>query len=376
MATQGQTQAFRTLVVGCRDQVLVVRFDGTKFTITRRYVKKGSVHCWMLSKGETLYAVDAVSDEINLFNLDKTSAPPPTTNTSSSSISSFKGSHGGVHLAFNADQTRIVDACYRSSRIDVWDCSNADGSLKLIKSLEIPGKPSPGRNHHRPHQAVLDPSGRFFVVPNLSGDTLLFIDTANDLYEITSTLAVFTGFGPRRVEFVQFGEKTLLVILGELSNQVLLYEGSCESAVWTPAAQCDTYNGATKPADAKAGELVVAGNKEDVYLSNRNTGEAEDHIAHFKLRHQPNNNNSKSHLEYINKTPTCGRLPRSFCLSKDPEQNYVFVGNEKGEWGLVAFRHDPATGLLDPNPVARLANVDLTFDNVRGVSGPQFVDEF
>ncbi|XDG01362.1 hypothetical protein ABKA04_000977 [Annulohypoxylon sp. FPYF3050] len=370
MATQGQMEVSKTLVVGCRDHVLVIHFDGTKFTIVGRHEKPGSVHCWMVSKGKSLYAVDAVSDEINLLNLDKTS--PTETTTSSGSSAVFKGSHGGVHLAFNADQTRLVDACYRSSRIDVWDCSGGDGSLRLIKSLAIPGNPSPGRNHHRPHQAVLDPSGRFFVVPNLSGDTILFIDTANDLYEISYALALPTGFGPRRAEFNQVGEKTFLIVLGELFNQVLLYEGSCETRVWYFIRQYDTYNDTAKPADAKAGELVIAANKEDVYLSNRNTGEAEDHIAHFKMRHDKDS----SHLEYINKTLTGGRLPRSFCLSKDPEQNYVFVGNEKGEWGLVAFRRSPATGILDPNPVARLSNVDLTFDNVRGISGPQFVGEF
>ncbi|KAI1439597.1 putative isomerase YbhE [Annulohypoxylon stygium] len=370
MATQGQMEVFKTLVVGCRDQVLVIHFDGTKFTIAGRYEKPGSVPCWMVSRGEILYAVDAKSDEINQFNFDKTY--PTKTNTSSGSSPVFKGSHGGVHLAFNADQTRLVDACYRSSRIDVWDCSASDGSLRLIKSLTIPGNPSPGRNHHRPHQAVLDPSGRFFVVPNLSGDTLLFIDTANDFYEIRYALSMPTGFGPRRAEFNQIGEKTFLIVLGELYNQVLLYEGSCETGVWYFIREYDTYNDIVKPADAKAGELVIAANKEDIYLSNRNTGEPEDHIAHFKLRHD----GGSSHLEYINKTPTCGQLPRSFCLSKDPEQNYVFVGNEQGEWGLVAFRRYPATGLLDPNPVARLSNVDLTFDNVCGISGPQFVGEF
>ncbi|KAI2464315.1 putative isomerase YbhE [Annulohypoxylon bovei var. microspora] len=397
MCTQGSSQhELKKLVVGNRGQILIVSFDGANFTITGKYVNQNWMPSWMIFKDPNLlYAVNAIGDETSVFKLQ------PDFSTYSNLIrpkfdvihgsltklfydkptfvSSFGGSIGGVHLVFNADKTRLVQPCYRSGEIIVWDSSAADGSLKFMKTLTILGTLTPGWNHHRPHQAVLDPTGRFFVVPNLSADTLQIIDTKDDLYEITGLVVVRMGFEPRRVAFLINGGATFMVSLGELSNELSLQEIKYEYEYCTLRATAvghySTYNKLhfERPVDAAASELEIARNQEDIYISNRYTDDETDHIAHFKFKQDM----GLARLEYVGKTSTSGLQPRSFSLSTDDEQRFVFVGNEIGESGLVALKRDPSTGILDPTPVATISNEELAAaGSTAGMNnGPQFVCE-
>ncbi|XDG05838.1 hypothetical protein ABKA04_005453 [Annulohypoxylon sp. FPYF3050] len=261
-------------------------------------------------------------------------------------------------LLFNADQTRIVEANYRSSSIDIWDCSAPDGSLKFIKSLSCPGQPSPGRKHHRPHQAVLDPTGRYFVAPNLGGDTSPALDSENDLFEIVNSFSVPTAVGPRHVRFIMCDNRIFLTMAGELSNEIYLYEviyvqGHLDFIEYDRLSSYGNQPPAD-PSKAALAELLVANNQRDIYVSNRNTGEPTDHIAHFYFNTQP-----KVRLDYVGRTSSGGLGPRTMALCNDEEEKFLFVGNEAGEFGFVALLRNTLTGVLDPNPVATLKNSEL-----------------
>ncbi|KAI1389366.1 Lactonase, 7-bladed beta-propeller-domain-containing protein [Hypoxylon trugodes] len=234
---------------------------------------------WLLFKEPNLlYVVNSIGFDTSLFKLSDHKL---------NLISSATASEGGVDLEFIHDKTRMVEACYRSGMIDIWDTSKADGTLKYMKSLSPPGKPTPPRNHHRPHQAVLDPTGRFFVVPNLGGDTLVVIDSEDDRYEITGCTTVPANVGPRRVAFIRRDEKLFLIMVGEVSNEVFLYETdySNDTLQFNEIERQSTY-GNSPPSNgsaAKVAELMVSNNQTDVYISNRVTGETTDHIAHFEF---------------------------------------------------------------------------------------------
>lgn len=224
----------KNLVVGLPGQLLLITFDGNHFTIVGRYVDNCTIPNWFLFKRpDLLYGVNKLGEDINMFQLFPNLAashPSPYSSVEINSswtkfffdkpkfVSGVKGSPGAINLAFNSDGTRIVEPCYDGSTIDIWDSSATDGSLELIKSLSIPGEPSAGRSYHRPCRAVLDPTGRFFVVPNFSGDTLLVVDAKDDLYEITDVVKLPVGVGARRAAFLENGSTSYLVVLASITN--------------------------------------------------------------------------------------------------------------------------------------------------------------
>jgi 6-phosphogluconolactonase (cycloisomerase 2 family) len=314
-----------------------------------------------------MYAVNENGNNLNQFTLDASSRSKLTY------VTSVTGSSGVVFLEFNKDQTRMVGAAYGSEMIDVWDVSATDAP-KLLKQIQVEGSLGPGQTAHHPHQALLDPSGRFMVLPDLGGDQLLVLDTKDDKYEITSTVSLFSGAGPRHGGFIQADDKVFYTVACELSNKVLLYQlGYSDSELaFTELSTQSTYGTHFPPVNASsaaAGELVVASNNKDVYISNRLSGNDTDSIAHFVFDAE------KTSLSFANTVSSFGILPRDMSLSLDEE--LLFVANQGGDNGLVALHRCPVTGTLSAEPVATMLNSELIAPGLEGQAnvGPQFIQE-
>ncbi|OTB07913.1 hypothetical protein M426DRAFT_19467 [Hypoxylon sp. CI-4A] len=369
MARQNTTQT-RKLIIGAPFQILTAEFDGTEFSITGNHTTEGTAPSWLLYNApDRLYAVNENAVDTSLFSLD-TSLTDPTL------VSSADGSSGVVFLEFNADKTRIVGPAYGSGKVDIWDVSAPDGSLKLLKTLTLEGETNPAQGAHHPHQALLDPTGRFFLIPNLGGDTVLVLDSKDDKYEFTGNVTLPTGTGPRHGGFIKAGEKQYYALAAELSNLLFLFELSYtdDTIVFRQVQQQSTY-GLTPPANASsaaAGELVVAANQRDVYVSNRISGNATDNIVHFVF------DAAAQTLDYAETVSTGGLRPRMFSLgADDDDQSIAFVANQGGAVGLAAFRRSPDSGVLDPTPVATVASEVLVAPALAATeyTGPQFVQE-
>ncbi|KAI0512825.1 putative isomerase YbhE [Xylaria bambusicola] len=365
--------AARKLLVGGPGQLLLANFDGTTFEITGKNQTAGTAPSWMRFKGatNTLYAVDENSANLNLFTLDLKAKSDPKY------ASTVAGSAGVVFLEFNKDQTRMVGAAYGSATIDVWDVS-ATGAPKIFKQIPVNGTLGPGQTAHHPHQALLDPTGRFMVIPDLGGDQLLVLDTKDDKYEISGRQALFKGAGPRHGSFITHKTHTYYTVACELSNKVILFEITYTDAgmAFKEVSTQSTYGAGFGPANATsaaAGTVVVANsaaaNKVDVYISNRLSGNATDSIAHFVF------DADSVRLDFANSVSSGGILPRDMSLSKD--EKVLFVANQGGENGLVALHRCGATGKLAAKPVAVKAVKELVAPGLEGQAnvGPQFVQE-
>ncbi|KAI1417252.1 putative isomerase YbhE [Hypoxylon sp. FL1857] len=360
----------KKLVVGNQDQILIINFDGIRFTIVGRYVQRDWNPAWILFKEPNiLYVYGSTPETGHMSPWTKLFFVKPTL------TSSLHCARGGAHLEFNRDKTYIVEAGYRTTVVTFWDISAPDNPFKLMRTNTIPGSPSPGWKGHRPHQAVLDPTGYFFIVPNISGDTLLVIRA--DSLENSNVIKVPVGVGPRHVAFLKNDGITYLAMVSELSNEIFLYRVKYteHTIELDEINRQSTYNNSPPkdPRIARAAELVVARNQRDVYVSNRVTGDETDHIAHFSFQSEGN----VPRLDYVGKVSSGGLKPRHFSLGADDDQEFMFIGNEAGGTGLVALRRDPKTGHLDPTPVATMPIVELAAPGLSAgqIRGPGFVSE-
>jgi 6-phosphogluconolactonase (cycloisomerase 2 family) len=304
-------------------------------------------------------------------------------------VQTAQGSAGVVHLEFNRDQTRLVGSAFGSAMVDVWDI--ADGNLNLLK--QIPSNDPLGPNAARqdaphPHQALLDNTGRFFVVNDLGTDTLLVIDSENDQFEVVNRVRVTPdGCGPRHGAFFPRGATaaTHYMVLCELLNLVQVFQLTYadNNLQFFPVQVLSTFGQDLPPANlstATAGEIVVSSDNLDVYVSNRNTGFDTDSISHFRVvTAAPGGPIS---LEFSESTSSGGQVPRMFSLSAD--ETALFSTNQNTGDGVVVLARNQngqavslqdietqveTAGTLVDGPIATVPNTVFGAEN----AGPQFI---
>lgn len=93
-------------------------------------------------------------------------------------------------------------------------------------NLPKPG-PDPSRQEaSHPHAAVLDPTKRFILVPDLGEDLIHVygVDVEGLLLTKLDPLTVAPGSGPRHLAFVVKETKTFMYLVTELANTIVGYE--------------------------------------------------------------------------------------------------------------------------------------------------------
>ncbi|TID02879.1 putative 6-phosphogluconolactonase [Colletotrichum higginsianum] len=370
------------VLIGAPGTIAIADYDGKEFKVVANDSQPGTGPSWMAFKEPNLiYAVDENSNSTRLFNFD-------TATNELKLVQAANGSAGVVSLEFNADKTRLVGTSYGQGTVDVWDISEAS-SLKLLKQITLGGTLGPNKarqDQSRAHQAVLDPSGRFFAISDLGTDSIVIIDSKDDAYEITSRNSVGTaGCGPRHgAWYPPKGDKaTAYIVACELTNtlEVFSVSNNGSSISLTRTQEISTYGAAFPPANATtaaAGEIIVSGDGKDVYVSNRLTGNQTDSISHFKITQKAAQGGSPCKatsggiaLEFVEAISSGGQIPRMFSLSKDDKT--LFSTNQQGEgaFGVLALNRALDAGKLTATAVASLP---VTLFGPVGF-GPQFVQQ-
>ena len=360
------TPSAKTLLLGAPGQILATQFNGIEFSVVGKDEQPGTGPSWLLFKSpELFYAVNENADKLRLFSFDAQA-------NQLKQLSEVASSSGVVHLEFNKEKTRMVGSAYGNGTIDIWDTSATDGSATLIKTLKSEGTLGPGQLGAHPHQAVLDPTGQFFVVNDLGTDSLIVINSKDDAFDIANNFVVESGCGPRHGVFrgSNDGAATHYTVVCERTNKLLTYKltYSEKSIDFSDLHSISTFGDAFPPQNATtaaAGEVVLSANGRDLYVSNRLTGNDTDSISHFRA-------SSKGCLTFKSQIPSGGVLPRMISLGGGDDQSILFVGNQKGPNGLVAYKRD-ASGFLISVPVA-VAGLE-TFAEAGSDLGPQFVLE-
>ena len=285
-----------------------------------------------------LYSVHGDGGEVTAFAIDESSGTLRLLNRQPCAGTN------PVHLALDPTGRHLAVANYRTGSVAALPVKG-DGSLGAVTGLTpLSGEPGPHRREQtasHPHDIPLDPSGRFFVVPDKGLDRVFVfrLDAATGRLVPADApwVAARAGAGPRHAAF--HPKDALAYVLNELDSTVTAYRLDRESGALQPfqllPSLPDDFTG-----DNTGSEIAVAPSGRVLYASNR----GHDSIAVFAI------DAASGRLRPIQWVPTQGRTPRFFTL--DPEAGRLYAANEDSD-SIVAFRVDPADGRLSPQgPVA------------------------
>ncbi|MDR6601586.1 6-phosphogluconolactonase (cycloisomerase 2 family) [Achromobacter deleyi] len=244
-----------------------------------------------------------------------------------------------VHLALDPAGRYLMVSNHLSGTLAVLPVGRDGALAPVAQSVPMAGEPGPHRKEQpfaKPHYNLVDPSGRYVVVPDKGLDRVFLYALENggisaDPACITATRE---GAGPRHAAFHPAGR--WLYVVNELDNTVAAYSlgaGSLHPFQILPTLP-DTYTG-----NSRAAGISLDAHGCHLYVSNR----GDDSIAVFRV--DPAN----GRLTPVQHAASGGKTPRFFALS--PDGRFLFALNEDSDT-LVRFRVDAQDGALTPDGYA------------------------
>ncbi|KAF3003695.1 hypothetical protein E8E13_008857 [Curvularia kusanoi] len=214
------------------------------------------------------------------------------------------------------------------------------------------------QNDSHCHHVILDPSKKFFLVPDLGADLIRVFryhtETFAPLAEL-EPLRAEPGAGPRHGVFWRalgssHDNDTYLIFNGELSQKVYSYRVTYTSdgLAWEKAFETHALGElgkALSPNTAPTSEIVISPDQRFLLVSSRQHSfelsplhqkEASDSISTFRINHDAS-------LNLIQVAPSGGYLPRQFSLNKTGDK--VAVGHQ-GSSTVVVWERDLESGII------------------------------
>jgi len=309
---------------------------------------------WQTIYGSILYSVSET-------NNGKITAYRIGSRKNLSKISSANAQNGPVSIAVAKGGSLLITADYGAGGVSTFTSNS--GYLNRIQgftyTLEKPGPVTDRQNKPYPHQAVVDTSGKWVVVPDLGADLLRVYKVNDGNTGLSEAKSAWTqlpaGFGPRHGVFYPPGQgnATHFFLVGELANSIATFKLEYGDTIgFKSVSQIDTFNGAipnTNP-KPKAGEIALSPDGKYLYVSNRldktQAGNTQDSIAAYQV-------SSDGSLKFIGFTPSGGVSPRHFTITKDGKL-VVIANDQSGNFAI--FSRDPASGKISSSPLISKAN--------------------
>ncbi|KAM3502152.1 hypothetical protein MY10362_005049 [Beauveria mimosiformis] len=246
-------------------------------------------------------------------------------------------------------------AHYGGSAFTTWDISDP-ANIKNVDTVKFtePAGPKPEQNAPHPHETVLDPTGRYIVVPDLGADLVrLFSFDAETLKtKALDPVKAKAGSGPRHAAFAVKGAKTFMYLITELGNTIVGYEVTYgDSMRLTEIFDIGVHGeGRAVPATAAASEIVVSPDNKFLVASSRRENSTQipsfddqtkqidsDPIINFSI----DENTGK--LTFLQEVSAGGRFPRHFSMNKAGTK--IAVGLQT-DGRVVVIQRDPQSGKL------------------------------
>ncbi|THZ59590.1 3-carboxy-cis,cis-mucoante lactonizing enzyme, partial [Aureobasidium pullulans] len=251
----------------------------------------------------------------------------------------ISGPVSGVIYGNPAEKRSIALAHYSGSALSTWnlDANHTaafDFQQDIFFNLTRPGPNAERQDAPHEHEAVLDPTGNFIVVPDLGADLIRIfsIDAGSGDLVAEKPFAVLPGSGPRHVVFYQphgvVGTQatTFMFLVSELANTVTSFKVSYPKAGgmgFKQVFETSTYGDVVVPEGNAAAEIAVTPDNRFLIISNRNntsfhipspnphntTSIPSDSLSTFSLQ-------KDGTLKHIQLWPSGGMFPRHFSLNK------------------------------------------------------------
>jgi 6-phosphogluconolactonase (cycloisomerase 2 family) len=350
---------------------------------------------WLLlnKQNNILYLIDEATTSGNGTLASYSTAPQTGASSHPTQLTRLSTLAGGVHAVFFNSGTRMAIPHYTGSSLLVY-AIDAFGSLALQQTLTF-SMPAPGPVPNRqdsphPHEALLDPTGRFILVPDLGADLvrIFAIDPTSGALTESASLVATPGSGPRHAAFsidvlgaASGGEKSYIFYLAsEISATITAYTVSYPSAssmsftaipgavynslgpghAVPPTTTGESTGVTAEIALSPDGRFVVVSNRRDLSFNSSTIPSSDipsDGISVWSLtaaasppvqRYPPHMPSAAAPtpgaLTFEGLFPAGGSYPRQFAINK--AGNLVAVGlQESGR--VVVWERDVASGAFE-----------------------------
>lgn len=183
------------------------------------------------------------------------------------------GPVSGVVYGNPAEKRSIALAHYSGSAVSSWNLDvNRTGGFAfeqdLLFNLTKPGPNAERQDAPHEHEAALDPTGQFIVVPDLGADLIRIFSFDAKTGDLTAEKphAVLPGTGPRHVQFYQpYGvvgknSTSFMFLVSELANSITSFAVSYPAAGGMSFKQVyntTTYGDLVVPEGNAAAEIAI-----------------------------------------------------------------------------------------------------------------------
>ncbi|KAL2173288.1 Lactonase, 7-bladed beta-propeller-domain-containing protein [Thermothelomyces heterothallicus CBS 202.75] len=241
---------------------------------------------------------------------------------------------------------------YTPSTLTTYKMPFGGGQRLALEKFTMEGQgPNPRQDVPHPHEAHVDPTGNYMVVPDLGADLLRVFRINAETGELTacSEGQAGPGDGPRHVVFWKNADGLQKAyVVNELGNSVSAWDVEYPEDDDAAAAGClalnktqtlSTYEpGTSGGPTTKAAEIRVVGNF--LYASNRadeTFGPGQDSIATYTIDEQT------GELAWLEAANSYSYYPRTFEFNRDG--TLVAVGGQTSS-NVAIIARDPDTGKL------------------------------
>ncbi|KAJ3486821.1 hypothetical protein NLG97_g6537 [Lecanicillium saksenae] len=281
------------------------------------------------------------------------------------SLSALRTNDDGSLTALDTEATKVspvsavffgnhgLAMAHYDNAFTTWNVGNPS-KLKNVQTQTFTGK---GPDHDRqegphPHQAVLDPSGKYLLVPDLGTDQVhVFSFNANTLkFTAQTNLKVPGGYGPRHLAFASRGDKTFMYLMTEMANTIIGYQVTYANGIQFKQlfAHGTHGKGTTNKKGAEGSEIVVS--SDNKFLIASSVGDLNLKIPAFggsgTIKSDPLVNyaiEDDGSLTLLQEVPAGGNLPRQFSVNKAGTRVAVGLQNDHR---VVVIERDPKTGKM------------------------------
>ncbi len=279
-----------------------------------------------------LYSVSEIGNYTDERGSVHSFAIDPATGQLSAVGNTDSGGNGPTFLSYDARAKALFVANFGKGHVAAIPVLN-DGRLAPATSVvtDYGTGPSPKQLHPHAHAAILDPSGKFVLTPDMGADRVFVyrydshkgaLSPADPPFEFTGA-----GTGPRHFAFSPDGQ--FAFVLAELSSELRVFRWDAANGRLAPVHSV--------PVDLReprsAAEILSSQDGRFLYISSR----AANSIIVFGV---DKTNGTVSRLQEIG---SGGETPRSFGIL--PGGRWMIVGNQNSKT-LTVFRIDAASGLL------------------------------